>query len=220
MKVIAVGLARCMWVIDFNKVNPRGRSYLEAFHAIGQRYRFSKFPAHLMDFNAKQGLEFTAGTFRTKDGTDLRVGLTVFNDGLVGDTMSSTDDADAFLADLRDWAAKEHNLVIEDEAILRKAYVSQLEVKMDRSLVLNPKLDNIARKLSEQCLTIDGKPREFFFAGIRFWSDDIGKDNAPLAFWFENKWGTHRADNIYFTQAQLTTQQHTELLEELERALS
>jgi len=216
MKVIAVPLARCMWVVDFNKVNPKGRSLLGAFQGIGKRYRFSKTPAHLMDYNVNNALEFAAGTFK-RGNLDLRVGLLIFSDGLAADCFSSTDDSEAFLEDLREWIAKEYNLPIDDDAIIRKAYLSQLDVKIEKPFILNPVLETIAKKLSAECLTIDGKEREFVVGGFRLWSDDVGKQNAPQPFFFERKWGKPITDNIYFSQAQLTTRQHTELLEELER---
>jgi hypothetical protein len=221
MKVIAVPLARCMWLMDFDKINPRGRSLLDAFHALAKRYRFAKFPAHVLDFGEGGGLKFASGEFRNK-GIDIRVGLTVFDNGFQADTLSSTDDAEAFLEDMRQWLEKKFNLPIEDEAIIRKSYQSQLDVKFSKELVLvNPKIAPIANRLSSQSTSIDGKQREFFIGGISLFPEDAGNTGVPLPFKLERKWGKPFAgDNTYFAQAQLRTSEHVEILEEIEKTCS
>jgi hypothetical protein len=217
MKIVAVVLARCMWVIDFDRVNPRGRSLLDALNAIAQRYRFAKFPAHLLDYGKSGALEFLSGTF-VSDGTDLRVGMTIFNNGIQADTLSSTDDAEKFLEDLRAWLEKEWNLPIDDEAILQKSYQNQLDIQVNRNLVLvNPRMQQLADKLSSQCQPVDNKPRKFFISGLVMVPEDVGVTGSPMPFRFERKWGTPFEKNIYFAQAQLRTDEHIQLIEELEK---
>ena len=159
---------------------------------------------------------FLSGTF-LRNGVDLRVGLTRYNNGIQADTLSSTDDAEALLEDIREWVAVEHKVNITDDAILRRAYQSQLDVQMTRELqTVNPKLEQIARKLSAKATTLDGKPREFVSGGFNIVPNDVGDDFAPMPFRFERKWGKPFSENIYFSQAQLRTQEHIEILEEME----
>jgi hypothetical protein len=220
VKVIAVPLARCMWLIDFDKVNPRGRSLLDALHSIAKRYRFSKFPAHLLDYAKDGGLEFLSGTF-IKGGVDLRVGMTVFNNGIQADTLSSTDDAEAFLEDVREWLEKEFNLPIDNDAIIRRSYQSQLDVQVAKELMtVSRQIQKIAERLTAESIPVHGNPTKFLIGGFSIFSEDVGKPGAPMPFRFERKWGTDFDGNIYFAQAQLRTSEHIALLEELERICS
>jgi len=75
MKIVTIPFARAIWVFDLVAVNAKGRSLLDVLHAIGARYRFAKFPQHLLDVNKDQALEFNSGTFikrwsRPACGTD------------------------------------------------------------------------------------------------------------------------------------------------------
>jgi hypothetical protein len=220
MKIISVPLGRAMWLLDFDKINPRGRSLLDTFHAIAKRYRFAKHPAHLLDFGEGGGLKFLSGTFQ-KGELDLRVGLTVFNNGIQADTLSSTDDAEALLEDLRTWLRDEFNLPIEDDAIINKSYQSQLDVQPGTELKLfNPKLHSLEKTLTSECIAINGKQREYSMGGFSIAPQDAGADGAPLPFRFERKWGLPPEKGIYFSQAQLRTSEHFALLEALEKVCS
>lgn len=220
MKVIAVPLARCMWLIDFDKVNPRGRSLLDALNGIAKRYRFSKFPSHLLDYGKEGGLSFLSGTF-AKDGIDLRVGLTVFNNGIQADTLSSTDDAESLLEDVRNLLEKEFNLPIDDEEIIRRSYQSQLDVTPNKDLIIvKPPIQQLADRLTSEAVPIHGKPKQFFLGGFAMFSEDVGKEGAAVPFRFERKWGTDFEKNIYFTQAPVRTSQHLAILDELEKLCS
>ena len=221
MKILSVPLARCMWLMDFQKINPRGRSFLDAFHALAKRYRFAKFPAHVLDFADGGGLKFLSGAFRKGD-IDLRVGLTVFDNGFQADTLSSTDDAEAFLDDIRQWLASDFNMPIDDEAIIRKSFQSQLDVQFSKELILvNPNIGSLVNKISSQVISIDGKQHPFFIGGISLFPEAAGDTGVPWPFKLERKWGGKPfAENIYFTQAQLRTSEHIDILEEIEKACS
>lgn len=219
MKILSVPLARAMWVIDMDRANPRGRSLLDALNAIAKRYRFAKFPAHLLDYDQRGGLSFLSGTF-DRDGRDIRVGLTVFTNGIQGDTLSSTDDSEAFLQDVREWLAGAFDFAIEDELITAKAYQSQLEVQMQGNVAsLNPRLGEFAEYLSDKAIGIDGKKHKFAVGGFLIFPNDIGANAAPHPFRFERKYGVPFDDNVYFTQAQVRTGEHVEMLEKLEKLL-
>jgi hypothetical protein len=209
-----------MWGIDMHQLNPNGRSLLDFFQALGKRYRFAKYPQHLLDYNSAKALEFNSGTFLKSPTEDLRVGLTIYNDGIVGDSLSSTNDSESFLRDMAKWAAQEHNLTFDMDTITRTSYLSQLEVKGDFDLLLeNPKLTFVRSKLSSQAATLDGNPVKFNLGGLVIAPDDMGKDKALQPFRLERKWGRPSAENIYFSQASLQTQEHITLLNEIEAAL-
>src|SRR5216684_3592929 len=110
MKLLGTTLARAIWVIDMQQLNPNGRSLMDLFQAMGKRYRFSKFPQHLLDYNEEKALAFLSGTFLKSPTEDVRVGLTIYTNGITGDSISSTENSEAFLQDMAQWAATEHNL--------------------------------------------------------------------------------------------------------------
>jgi hypothetical protein len=220
MKVISVTLARSMWLLDPRTLNAQGRSLLDTLLATSSRYRFAKSPQHLLDLNAEKALEFVAGTFEIK-GEPKRVGLIVYNNGLTADSLSSTDDSDAFLEDLTQWLTKEHKLAIQPDGIIRKYYYNQLEVECEYALsLLNPKLQRLSEKISSLCLTLDGSPRSFEMAALGIWPQDVGEKEAPPGFRFERKIGAPLSKNLYFSQAPLRTQEHISVLEELEAILA
>jgi hypothetical protein len=220
MKIISVPLGRAMWLLDFDKINPRGRSLLDTFRAIAERYRFAKYPVHLLDFGEGGGLKFLSGTFQRGE-LDLRVGLTVFNNGIQADTLSSTEDAEALLEDLRTWLRDEFNLPIEDEASIRKSYQSQLNVQPEAELKLfNPKIFSLEKALTSESIAVDGKQRQYSMGGFSIFPQDAGADGAPLPFRFERKWGIPPEKGIFFSQAQLRTSEHFAVLEALEKACS
>ncbi len=220
MKLLSVFGARCAWIVDMQKLNPTGRSLADILSGLQQRYTFSKSPQHLLDFNKENALEFQAGTFR-RGAEGILCGLQIYSNGLIGDTISSTDDSEAFLEDLAKWLATEHKLPIPPTAIVRKFYVSQLYVQSKASLsMINPKLIELANKITAQALTVDGKPRSFAVSGLSFWTDDFGQREAPAPFKFERRYGVPPDQNEYFSMAPLRTQEHLRALDELEAILS
>jgi hypothetical protein len=220
MKVLGSTMARCAWVVDMYQLNPDGRSLLDLFQALAKRYRFAKSPENLLDYNKDKALEFNSGTFLKGKNQDVRVGLTIYNNALAADTISSTDNAEAFLADLAQWAKKEHDLVIEPTAILRKTYVSHLDVSFDAELPLaNPKLTFIPSLVGSQAIQIDGKPVEYRMGGITAWGENVGGEGALQPFRLERKWSFPFEKNVYFSTAPLRTQEHIATLQQIEMAL-
>ena len=220
MKLLGVTLARTIWAIDMKALNPGGRSLLDLFQAIATRYRFSTFPKHLLDYNKNNALEFNSGTFLKGPNEDLRVGLTIYSDGVVGDSLSSTDNSEAFLEDMAQWAAKDHGLLFDGNSIVRKAHLSQLEVKFDTRLsFINPKLNFLPSRLYSQVVPFDGNATQYGFGGFAVWPENMHKDTTLHVFRLEPKWNTTFAENIYFSSAPVRTQEHVAILQEIEATL-
>src|SRR5689334_8605156 len=104
MNLVSVGLARAVWLIDATEMNPRGRNLdYSLFPALVDRYHFRKYPDldEQDDDEEKKdkepGFKFTEGVFTNPEGVDVAVNLTLYADGLVAETRSSTDDCDVFL---------------------------------------------------------------------------------------------------------------------------
>lgn len=143
--------------------------------------------------------------------------LRIYNDGIVADTRSSTEDTDKFLQDVLDTFAKEFNLPIRNEIIRKKLYHSELIVKTDKSLAfLNPRLSEFTTKL----IALTGvKNSALEPSGIKFWALDTG--NLQLSeFIFERQLGSMFAEQRYWSKAPLATSQHIEMLVLLESIVS
>lgn len=179
-----------------------------------QTYKFTKFPSPKDDFDFVRGIIFENGTFETKQGDKINLTLTVYNDGLIADTASSTQDSDAFLEEMLYEIAKIFNLPSIGSIPTRIAYQSQLFVSTDKSLeMINPKLKGIADFLSANT---EGYKKHFYeFGGITFWPDQTKIINPP-AFVFERAALAPFSENRYYSIAALSTDKHLELLEKIE----
>lgn len=219
MKILFVGLARSIWLFSLNMFNPKGLSLQTAIVAIGKRYQFAKVPSSIVDFDEHKGLPFKAGTFVNSKGVPLLVSFTIYYDGFVAETSSSTDDATEFLTDVTSWLNQEFGFVVPTS--VRKLWVSQIDYESDVSLVkLNPKLEKVIAFLESHIKIPDDKTRKYDVGALHFWPEDVAKPGAPTAVKFERKLDAPFLENHYFSQAPLQTQDHKSLLLELEQLLS
>ena len=217
MKVLFVGLARSVWLFDTSSLNPKGLSLQPVYEKISEKYKFAKAPKNALDFDEQKALSFKAGTFVNSKGTPVLVGFTIYSDGLVADTLSSTDDSTAFLVELTNWI-KEYGLALPPN--VKKTWVSQMDVECDTPLVkLNPKLTKFLKSIESRVKPVDGNSRQFDVGGLSFWTEDITKSGAPAVVKFERKWQAPFSANHYFSQAPLETREHIDLLNELELLL-
>lgn len=221
MKLLYVTLARAIWLFDMRLLNPKGLSLHEVFQKIAERYRFAKFPKDPLDFNEQKALAFEQGVFTNSRQESIAVSFAVWNNGVTAETSSTTRDATEFLREFFEWINREYGFWIPSGKGLNKGYLSQIDVECDRPLIsVNPRLELLSKMLTNRYSPLDGKPREFVVGGLQFWTEDVGQLLAPAAFRFERKWGFPAGANQFFSQAPLETQDHMELLNELENILS
>lgn len=212
-------LGRCNLLIDFQKLNPKGLSLLDVIRGLAERYSFAKSPQHVMDYNSEKALEFQAGTFRYQ-GESYLVGLKIFNNGLSADSLNSTGLSEKFVDDILKWVEQAFSLPTSHEP-LRKSFLSHLEVESDLSLdLVNTRLTGLAQMISQHSTALDGKPRVLKLNALSYWSDDMGRQEAPAAFRFERKWGTSFDDKVYFSVAPMRTKHHIEVIQELEQVVT
>jgi len=222
MELLSVGIARCLWFIDTRELNPRGREFQTGlFSALAEKYDFSKAPYDEDDKtpNIKEspGYKFIDGTYSNPAGVEIMVNLTIFDDGLLAETRSSTDDSDAFLNEIVQMAVDEFGLVFKPEMILKKGYISELYVSPSRALSdLNRKLNQIAERLTA-LMSVSDCAAKYELAGVLFNSDPGLKEPGP--FRFERKIDTPFSKNKFYSFAPLPTNTHLELLEDLEHIL-
>ena len=129
MKLVSVQLARSTWLADINEFNPRGLNmFADLVPHLTDTYKFKKVPQETDDFS--KGMKFERGEYVTDGGEPLMVELTLYNDGVVADTNSSTKASDEFLEDLAK-SLPSLGLSFDAEMIRRKLYISQVFVKAE-----------------------------------------------------------------------------------------
>jgi hypothetical protein len=214
MKLLSVTLARSIWLCSFNELNPKGKNLYLGIPSLVNLYKFKKFPsqAELLDLN--KGVKFEDGEFKNSEGEAILVTLTLYSDGLVVDTRSSTQDSDNFLIEISTQLSEAFNLPRIEQVIRKKDYLSQLVVTTDISLdLINPKLKELSKYLSDNLSGL------FEIGGISFYSDPASRPN-PRQFTFERVLNVPFVEKKYYSSATLQTEKHLEWLEKLENILS
>jgi len=217
MKLISVKLARSIWYFQFSDLNPKGKSLFPVMHSISELYKFKSTPSPQDIMTENVAREFKGGEFTNDEGDTLAVKLTVYDWGLVADTISSTHSSDAFLSSMLNRLSERFDLVRYNQLIKKITYVSQLFVSMDKSLeLINPKLKEISQYLTDNVIGHSNVP--FQTDGISFFPDQIRPVN-PTAFNIERALGTPFSENRYISNSALQTDKHLELLGKLEELL-
>jgi hypothetical protein len=214
MNVLYIGLARTIWLFDFASLNPTGMSLKGVIEEIGKRYQFAKAPKNELDFDDQRNLSFKSGTFVGRRKVPILVSLGVFNDGLVADTTSSTDEATEFLNDLAKWLNDTYGLAVPKE--YKVTYVSQIDFQSEVTLTnLNRRLEALAENLE----AFSHNKARYEVGSIQLWTEDIGKSGSTAPVKIERKISAPFSANHYFSQAPLPTEAHMELLAEFEAIL-
>jgi hypothetical protein len=232
MKLIHVKQARSVWLFDIQDLNPKGKDVWEDLvEWIKDTYTFAVAPdlekalpppnKDGISTLSPSGLTFQRGRYQAREDSFIEIiSLTVYNDGIVIDTTSSTQEADQFAADLLSRASKEFVLAYEPEMIRKHLYVSILIVRADVSLnAFNPKLAVFAERISEALGNGASSTSKLQFAGLGFWSEP-SDNGVHKTFSFMPQAGKTFAEHRFYSEAPLKTEDHLRLLEELELILA
>src|SRR5262245_52187553 len=116
MQLLSVFNARAVWILPLADLNPRGRAIgFDIIEWLKRTFDFKKYPSSVLDLDQNKAFVFSGGTFRFVDegGNDNRVAveLSIYNDGIVASTRSSTKDADRFIEQGLNAAASMFDLV-------------------------------------------------------------------------------------------------------------
>jgi hypothetical protein len=214
MNILYVGLARVIWLFDLALLNPTGMNLRRVLEEIAKRYQFAKAPKNELDFDEQHSLSFKGGTFLSQRKVPILVGLNIYLDGIVADTMSSTDEAADFLIDLSKWLNDTYGLVVPKER--KENFLSQIDFRMEGRLTnLNPRLNLLLTSLDGRVVS----KGPFDVASIQFWTEDINKPGTPAPIKIERKISAPFSANHYFSQAPIATKDHIALLNEFEKLL-
>ncbi len=182
MKLLSVKTAHYLWFIRTIDLNPHGLNEWSFIDPIVKKYKFLQvpdIPTKPSDIDFTKGFKLAGGSFRNHLQHDIGVELTIFSDGFVVDTRSSTKQSDAFLDEFLNRLANEFGLVPYQEVLRSKVYLSELWVKTDKSLnALNPKLAKFSEHLTS--LIKGHYPAKYETSGIIFGTEPISVTPPPL----------------------------------------
>ena len=130
--------AKSIWLFPIADLNPEGKAIeSDLVKWLAGKYYFQKFPASTLDVNPEnKTLEFSGGKFKS-NGDYLAVDLSIYNDGIVANTRSSTEDTDRFVREALENCVNEFGL--NYPRIRKRIYLSEMDVKLDKPMkLLNP----------------------------------------------------------------------------------
>lgn len=218
MKVLAVVAARAIWLVAANRLNPRGRSLVPAIIGLAERYKFSKIP-QANDLTVRPlDLKFENGIFECSDGEPVAVNLSIYEDGIIADTRASTDESDNFLADALTWASDEFGLPSHVDLGVERIYSSELMIDIDLTTkVFNKQFSTFTESLRRGISNNPGTPMEL--VALSF-GPDPAKTQRAAPFRVERLANTPFEKREYYSSAPVSTSEHIELLEAMERSAS
>lgn len=215
MELLNVVTARSVWLFDPAEMNPTGKKitpYL--FLWLQQTYGFEKIPSSATD-TEENALVFSRGTFKTKEGVDIGVTLKLYNDGVIAESVSSTQYTDYFINQVIRLSSEEFALAYNPTMIRYKLYLSEVHFHSNKKLIgLNPKLSKFALKITD-CLP-EGIKRSYEVSGMQFGPGPAIPNLKLSPFQVERKIDTLPEEGKYFSRAPIETENHLRLLEEFE----
>jgi hypothetical protein len=177
------------------------------------RYSFAKFPK-LEDLGADHQT-FGVGKFKDFQIEELRI----YNDGIIVGSRSNSAFIDEFIDDLFSWAEKELGMVPMITSKPEKYYESSIVVKSRNDLTkvmgLNAEIcSGLNKKLASKYIATPFQPSGLVLNCEPF--EQGGGKCKPFRFLVERRIGFPFGENVFFSQAPLTTDDHLAFLGDLE----
>jgi hypothetical protein len=214
MELISIVLARVIGILELEALDPFGKaSSLDAILGIGGRLSFHKMPQRFSEIDFQKGVELEAGKL-----DDINIDkLTLYPNGIVIDTKSSTDDAEMVLVKLLDLAKELFGAQIVPS---RKNIVSQIMFRSKMNMAkLNPVLQRIAESLAPEAS--HNLKHQFAYEPTNiFLAPDLSQvKTSPAVFSIERRVEVPFGEDTYFSTAPVRTAHHLKLIEQFEAAL-
>lgn len=213
MELINVAVARSLWHFGVEELNRKGiRVYPNVVERIRERYDFDE-----EDESAKPEDRFKLknGAFKGSHGEEVPIRLEIYNDGLLAETISTTEDSDAFLEDLLTWLNTEFGMNYYPSLVRKKGYQSEVVIRSDVPLgSVCDKLKRFAERLSTIPLFETIEPQElvslYFGATLK----------TQASFTFERRSAAPFDERKFYCRAPLSTSQHLDLIRDFESIMS
>lgn len=224
MKLIGTELGRIVLLFSPEEGRPlRGLHPPDVFKALKERYSFEYSPDLQLAWDEvqKNGIRFKLGKFSLEGKTVPISEVTFYNDGIVVSAFT-TEDAESFAKDLIDWA-KETFGFREFIKPPRQLYLSHIVVQLAHSpSKLLRSFEQFSVKLSEFYEKRYKNKVAFEVTSLNIGYDKLSVPQwfAPATFHIERRVGKPFEDNIFFCEAGLSTTDHIQALEALEKSFS
>ncbi len=215
MNILSIHLARAIWLFPTAYLNPNGSSTIPVVRELISRYSFSTDNPLTEVFVPEQNaLELKHGEFVTENDGLIQISLTVYGDGLVADTRSSTQNSDYFLEEVLKLAVDNFGLEPEKKLPINRKYLSEIYFSLNKTPELFSKLTHTLIEKSSNCID-NNKLGNFGFHGIHLKTDPVFSDNSPFIR-VERAENTPFIENRFFSSGSIKTDDHIKLLKELE----
>lgn len=218
MQVAAILLARYLGFVETFDLNPLGKVFFpDLIPALVERYKFQSFPTKFEELDEQKGVEFLEGKW---EGTTVDR-LTIYRNGVLVDTRSSTTDSERILEEALLWVASEFGIVYRPGMIKRKGYVSNLTFYSEVPLLagLNIALSRLSGRVGRAISQTIGDDVQYEPTGISIHDDQLSRRVPLAAFTIHRRIETPFSQNKYFSEAPLPTDLHLTLLQEFESEL-
>lgn len=214
MKIETVISAKSLWYIELRNINPRGRNLDRIIVPKLQEWYGFTAPT---EFDEEKGVKFMGGEFSPSErGDDITgIELTIYNNGIVAMSSTSTLDTETFLERLCSRLSKEGVIHYRPEMVKRKQYSSEVVARSDKQLAL-PQLDPVYAALSQH---VYGGTAKLSCFGLSIDTDPLAPAKQ-IPFKFEHRATTSFDENLWYSHGPLSTEQHQAILDILEIALS
>jgi hypothetical protein len=193
-----------------------------AVKALEEKFKFQAVPnkaEELANPTQTAPLVFRYGTCKVAGRAVVIVILQIFPTAVLAGVDTSTEDAESFLDELIEWASEKFG--IEYQKLAEPAFSSQLEVKLAKPLgEYFPRLKKVCEAGSKLISDVFVNKPPYELAGITLSFDRLKFIPSPGNIRLERRESAPYADNLYFSEAPMTTKNHLALLKLLEDSLS
>ena len=222
MRIISFESARVTRLFPLEEFTPAaGANSPSILSLLAQRYGFSIVPTiTTREDLTKNGLLFGMGHFQYAGQPLVVTDFAIYTDGLAAVAQKS-EWAEAFLDDVISWVKTEFGFR-EISSSIRQLYNSSVVVDFENSPSgLVRQFKQIADFISDRTVTIARDRKQMNFARLDFEIDKRTLAAGQVAisrFILERRAGVGFEQERYFSSAPMTTDDHIQTLEEIERA--
>ena len=214
MELIEIDDTRVVHLVNMRRRG--GQAYWpEVAAKLVARYSFVRYPTIQDLTERREFMGFGVGKFADSQIQELKV----YGDGLVVNARSNSNIVDAFLNDLLEWVSTELGFEPLPNSVPERHHESALvlRAKKDIASVVGP-LQELTTAMNELLGKENFVARRFQASGFILSSDPQAQGSRRIEsrFLIDRRVGVPFAENIFYSQAPLPTDDHLALLERVE----
>jgi hypothetical protein len=201
----------------FRVTDAAGLHVPDLVDGIKARYRFWDAPKGPAEFDLSAGARFAVGMYR-----DVRIeSLQLYANGVHVQGNANTVLLDGLVDDLLLWLETEFDVKCESGHPVEKLFLSALEVSTEKDLASKFEwLSWLADELSEMMQKYGFVDAPYRVTSIALSTDTtVAKPPQIPRFVFERRANIPHSENLFYSEAPVSTEEHVALLESLELSL-